>query len=250
MRLYRRIVGSFVGTIPSFPRQNNILGLPVELIPEECQILIENGWANVLKLEPTLPEECFQVFKEIKEKQKQEYQVAYKEHRKKEITRKIDTIIEGKKRKMETPSELDKDQVINEEVAKSIEVNNDPLQFFQKCPFNDYQNITKEWHDLFDVNAIKYIVYKDLWQKGYFLTSGLKFGCHFLAYEGDPITCHAKFMVLCDNSKSEPWLIYGRLAGQVKKEVIIASLDSNKRVVYKAYKFMGAMNNMAEQLKY
>ena len=38
-------------------------------------------------------------------------------------------------------------------------------------------------------------VFYDLHLQGYHLTSGLKFGSHFLAYPGDPMIYHAQFMV-------------------------------------------------------
>ena len=31
--------------------------------------------------------------------------------------------------------------------------------------------------------------------KGFWVTLGLKFGSDFLAYEGDPLTCHARYLV-------------------------------------------------------
>ena len=41
----------------------------------------------------------------------------------------------------------------------------------------------------------RHIVFYDLHQQGYTLTSGLKFGCDYLAYPGDPMIFHAQFMV-------------------------------------------------------
>jgi len=38
-----RIVGSLVGALPRFPRQNNYLGLPLQLMPEETTLLLEKG---------------------------------------------------------------------------------------------------------------------------------------------------------------------------------------------------------------
>ena len=35
-----------------------------------------------------------------------------------------------------------------------------------------------------------------------FVTSGFKYGADFLAYEGDPDICHAKYLVkVCDSNK-------------------------------------------------
>lgn len=32
--------------------------------------------------------------------------------------------------------------------------------------------------------SLRYIIFKDLWEKGYYLTSGMKFGADFLVYPG------------------------------------------------------------------
>ena len=39
-------------------------------------------------------------------------------------------------------------------------------------------------------------VFDDLTSKGFWVTQGIKFGADFLAYEGDPLTCHARFLVI------------------------------------------------------
>ena len=40
-----------------------------------------------------------------------------------------------------------------------------------------------------------YEVFADLTSKGMFVTFGLKFGADFLAYQDDPLICHAKYLV-------------------------------------------------------
>lgn len=49
----------------------------------------------------------------------------------------------------------------------------------------------------------------------YFLLDGHKFGCAFLAYEGDPEVQHAKALVFVGEEREE-WV--SRLAGIAKKE--------------------------------
>ena len=39
-------------------------------------------------------------------------------------------------------------------------------------------------------------VYRDLWQKGYTLTSGLKYGADYLVYQGDPALVHSCYLAL------------------------------------------------------
>src|SRR5271170_5069823 len=47
LRCEHHICGVLVGTIPQSPSQNVFLGLPVELMPEEAQILVSKGVACV-----------------------------------------------------------------------------------------------------------------------------------------------------------------------------------------------------------
>ena len=39
-------------------------------------------------------------------------------------------------------------------------------------------------------------VYRDLWQRGYTLTSGLKYGADYLVYQGDPTLVHSCYLAL------------------------------------------------------
>ena len=38
-----RIIGGLIGALPSQPRQNTQLGLPLKLMPEEATLLMETG---------------------------------------------------------------------------------------------------------------------------------------------------------------------------------------------------------------
>ncbi len=43
LRVKHRIVGSLIGSLPSQPKQNNDYGLPLLLMAEETNLLIEQG---------------------------------------------------------------------------------------------------------------------------------------------------------------------------------------------------------------
>lgn len=47
------------------------------------------------------------------------------------------------------------------------------------------------------------LVYRDLYDKGFYLSSGTKFGSDFLAYQGDPLRYHATFAVRLVPSSSD-----------------------------------------------
>jgi len=103
---------------------------------------------------------------------------------------------------------------------------------------------TKEWRDKREFNvisnqeyyfpsneieSIKYLVFKDLWEKGYSLTSGLKFGGTFLAYKGDPFLYHAAYIVIIKKFDQEfqslELIKSARLAVNVNKNILFASIE-------------------------
>ncbi|KAK7879918.1 hypothetical protein WMY93_033419 [Mugilogobius chulae] len=70
-------------------------------------------------------------------------------------------------------------------------------------------------------------VFRDLRRRGFYLTSGGKFGVDFLVYPGDALRFHAHFMALCvslDESLSlEDILCWVRLSSNVKKTLLLCS---------------------------
>ena len=76
---------------------------------------------------------------------------------------------------------------------------------------------------------LNYKVFCDLWERGYHITSGEKFGCDYLVYPGDPLRFHSYFIVIILESGKTftalELLAYGRLGTSVKKTVVIASED-------------------------
>lgn len=86
-------------------------------------------------------------------------------------------------------------------------------------------------------NEVKRLVFEDLWEKGYYLTSGRKFGGDFLVYLGDPVTFHASYIVKCVEDRDKSMNVTeivgcGRLGNSVKKKFVFASVTSDKKVSY------------------
>jgi len=82
-----------------------------------------------------------------------------------------------------------------------------------------------------------YLVYKDLREKGYIVTPGIKFGADFAVYEHGPGIDHAPFIISVKEKKEAmgPFEIVraGRLATTVRKQFIIAIPDAERgRVDY------------------
>jgi len=77
---------------------------------------------------------------------------------------------------------------------------------------------------------LAYQVYRDLREKGYIVTPGIKFGADFAVYERGPGIDHAPFIVSVETPSSVmgPFEVVraGRLATTVRKQFIIAIPDS------------------------
>lgn len=72
--------------------------------------------------------------------------------------------------------------------------------------------------------SLKYLVFRDFWLRGKFVTPGDTFGADFLIYPGDPLLYHAShIVVLLGHSKVEPL----ELIAKVRLSVIV-----NKHCVF------------------
>lgn len=91
----------------------------------------------------------------------------------------------------------------------------------------------------------KYAVYKDLRERGFVVTPGIKFGCDFAVYRYGPGLEHAPYMVSVKRADAEitatDIVKAGRLATTVRKRFIIAVTDSQRKdVKYLIFKWFKA----------
>ncbi|KAL9642199.1 hypothetical protein ABK040_007201 [Willaertia magna] len=95
-------------------------------------------------------------------------------------------------------------------------------------------DITTQWKypNTNEIEVNRYLVYKDLYEHGYFLTKGDKFGCDFLCYKGDPLIYHADYMVYVQSFEKEmsplEMISVGRLSNTVHKTILFASYANGK----------------------
>ena len=86
-------------------------------------------------------------------------------------------------------------------------------------------------------NERKYKVFKDLWSKGFYITTGDSFGCDFLTYPGDPFNFHASQTInVVDPHKPYDFKFLvssARLSISVKKKCVFAyTNDDDDSVTY------------------
>ncbi|PVU97943.1 hypothetical protein BB561_000200 [Smittium simulii] len=81
----------------------------------------------------------------------------------------------------------------------------------------------------------KLAVFRDLWQKGYFLTPGLKFGGDYLVYPGDPMRYHSHFIATVTEYDSQltchEIVALGRVGTNVKKNRLLCFYNPNSRSI-------------------
>lgn len=90
-------------------------------------------------------------------------------------------------------------------------------------PLADIKRICRKQYSDFDT---KYAVFRDLRERGYIVTPGIKFGCDFAVYERGPGIDHAPYLVQVyrdgDMLTATGIVLAGRLATTVKKQFILA----------------------------
>ncbi len=91
---------------------------------------------------------------------------------------------------------------------------------------------------------IKYVVFKDLKEKGYVVKTALKFGAEFRVYEkgSKPGKKHAKWIVFTDHeSKRLTWHEFSaknRIAHSTKKNLLLAIVDEEGDISYYEVKWV------------
>ena len=95
-----------------------------------------------------------------------------------------------------------------------------------KVSFKKLRARAKTLYEEFD---LKYTVYRDMRDRGLFVTPGIKYGCDFAVYKQGPGVDHAPYMISVKKAKDEVTATdivkAGRLATTVRKRFIMAIPD-------------------------
>jgi len=166
---------------------------------------------------------------------------AYREKRKREILANAERFLEGKKRKItnqqetlphlqdiaDDKKEVDvtqipttstvaqiehqrRDEFIRRQISNIKELTPEyaKIQTFYEEPFLPAEgSVTQiDWESIQfgPLDQLKSATFHELRKRGFFVTSGDKFGGDFLAYPGDPLLFHAKFVVICHLPSKPP----------------------------------------------
>ncbi|XP_026731004.1 tRNA-splicing endonuclease subunit Sen34 isoform X3 [Trichoplusia ni] len=215
---------------------------------EEAALLVEKGICNLFEM-PNLTkrpsEEEKQIINELEQTVLSEQTEALKKRKIEQLSQKIEIIVAGKRQKLlskgVTDIQLDKQTLLQEEINKLPKLA--PTYVLMHLPTEHYIPTEKQTLGI-DVlspsvvhgtGAIKYKIFKYLWEKGHHVTTGFKFGCDYLLYPGDPVRFHATYMVRCINDQTstlspKEFVAFGRLSVAVNKLAVLAFCNSHGKI--------------------
>lgn len=258
LRKTHHILGVLIGTLPQIPQQNVFLGLPLELMPEEARLLSEKGLGYVIDdLESqqhgmqviTLDEKSD--FKQGLAREGREAAKAAERKKLKSTERAMRKLGLGSTPDRDSPKEhhqtIAEDEAGETLFSPSVPADKIPAP----APGSQQASYTTEtWavtpatayppfqlppqdkaRSLPTVRASSYALFAHLHEHEYYMSPGLRFGCQYLVYPGDPLRFHSHFLALGMDWDEEINLLDlvggGRLGTGVKKGWLIGGVETN-----------------------
>jgi tRNA-splicing endonuclease subunit Sen34 len=214
VRRTHNICGVLIGNIPQATQQTVFSGIPLELMPEEARLLVEKGVAFVvddIKAHDRLPNG-------LGEDAKREYvESLEREGREAAVLQRLKGLEKKKAHFAKVGSR-----------ASTSVMEVEAVEPFQVTPTTSYPPLQSS-----EDNAVQglpeapssYLLFAHLHDRGYFMGPGLRFGCQYVAYPGDPLRFHSHFLVTGYERDEDIDLLDivggGRLGTGVKKGYMI-----------------------------
>ncbi|KAK7160780.1 hypothetical protein R3I93_008447 [Phoxinus phoxinus] len=231
------VSGALVGALARQPRQNVRLGRPLELLQEEALLLEETSTGVASQHTQDCGDEEMhsaavrQYEASLESSYKEQCALALQD--KKTVLKKI---INEKENVTDDSGNAIRDRLNALDQAFRFPWPAMAVQLctaragFSHCP-EERSFLSTDWPVPRDERLnTRFCVYRDLRNKGFYLTSAGKFGGDFLVYPGDPLRFHAHFIALCLSMDEElplsDILAIARLGSNVKKTVLLCSPQS------------------------
>ncbi|KAK8042828.1 tRNA-splicing endonuclease subunit tsp-4 [Apiospora phragmitis] len=267
LRRNHNICSVFVGTMPQAPQQSAFMGLPIELMAEEAQVLVEKNVAFVVddsNYHPARIAAAGPQDKQYIDAIKTVTGDAQRSMRESTEARKAMFAYKGASKKKEKKNKKAPDTQSSEDVtvASSADAEAAATSLFDTTPepaaaTTKNSPVTREAPEAWlatlttsgalltpspgqeepiasvDVPA-SYPLYAHLQDKGYFMMPGLRFGCDYNVYPGDPLRFHSHFQATGFEWNEDINLLDlvtgGRLGTNVKKSFLIGGrVESEER---------------------
>jgi tRNA-splicing endonuclease subunit Sen34 len=253
LRRTYNICGVLIGSIPQIPQQNVFLGLPVELLPEEAKILVRKGAAYIVDT-AAWHQEKFSTLKgaarrkyldSLRSEGRRAQQIAEENTRKRAARGLAKQAL--LKAAREPPSSITTNDVSVTDIGICKSEDNNPILIGRAGMTSLTTSATITSASLYTVtltstyNSLQlpsdrpiqpdppvpasYALFAHLHALGYFITPGLRFGCDYTVYPGDPLRFHSHFLAVGYNWDEDIPLMDlvggGRLGTGVKKGFLI-----------------------------
>lgn len=260
LRRQHNICGVTIGSLPLAPSQNMFLGIPVEIMPEEAQLLVERGIGFVLDDARAHDE----AIRSSDGARRADYLERLRKQSKQIEAVRLQEKAESKKRGLEkqsrkatasstgsTPSQpstslLDFDDAEDTAAPQTPHVSsrNDkehlPSLSYGITPATSTpllapptSTATPSTTSTIPNLPPSYPLYRHLHDKGYFMTPGLRFGCQYAVYPGDTLRFHSHFLAVGRQWDEEIDLMDivggGRLGTGVKKGFLFGGQEEPVR---------------------
>uniref|UniRef100_A0A3Q1HH14 tRNA-splicing endonuclease subunit Sen34 n=1 Tax=Acanthochromis polyacanthus TaxID=80966 RepID=A0A3Q1HH14_9TELE len=223
------LVGALLGSLPRTPRQNQRLGRPLLLLPEEEKLLRDEEAAGALpgQNQDVGGVELQRRFEEDQQRSFEEQSVLALEDRKSALLRAMTSSHTGESALRRRLEALDHSFTFPQSaMAVQLSTARAGLSY---CP-EARAHLQANW-PIREQNSprsdARCQVFRDLRGRGFFLTSAGKFGGDFLVYPGDPLRFHAHFIAVCLMLDESVCLLdvlaVARLGSNVKKTVLLCS---------------------------
>ena len=254
LRRTHNICGSLIGGIPNHPQQNVFLGLPVELMPEEVQLLVKKEIAYIVddvawhtqRFNTFVGEDRQKYLASLRAQGLKARKVAQSEA----VKRSEDGLrrLAIKKAHASEPSEditpgtslpdapedssealFDSDRPPSPAPSSMAFASSEPYALTPSTSYSP-SSLPQNSSPPPDPPAVaSYPLYEHLHSLGYFMMPGLRFGSNFNVYPGDPLRFHAHFLANAYEFDEEISLLDliggGRLSTGVKKSFLIGGED-------------------------
>ncbi|KAL0580247.1 tRNA-splicing endonuclease subunit [Marasmius crinis-equi] len=284
LRSEHHICGLLSGTLPHLSQQNVFLGVPLLLSPEEVVLLVEKKIAVLVDDPNSYPQPTTPQFQQwLKEQQEHlKQQLATSEVKNAKDTSSQDRAMSEEAIRKRKERELKRQQKaaqiqqqaladegkadtpifapVTEEATQPqpqtavttvvIPAPSSSLPWYSpESHAYDFIETAKEagiWEFPSNLHErARCGIFKDLWEQGYFMGGGIKFGSEYLVYPGDPLRYHSHFAATVIDSPTavlRPMEIvaHGRLGTATKKTHLLCCWDDTaKSTTYLSIEWAG-----------
>ncbi|KAI2629568.1 PAXNEB protein-domain-containing protein [Hypoxylon sp. NC1633] len=252
VRRSHNICSLFIGTIPQNPQQNVFMGLPIELMPEEVQVLLDKNVgfvvddaafhpAQLATLDETGRKRYLEAIK-AEGRRAQAVMVEHKQNTSRKVTRnnkrESQVTEDNVSSQTDIPEQIDEGDDLFSPLADIPPSTPSKISKIEDLPgyavtpttssllpSSPFTSTTTLGQTTPVVVPPSYPLYAHLQDRGYFMLPGLRFGCDYNVYPGDPLRFHSHFQAT-SYGWDEPITVLdlvagGRLGTNVKKGYLI-----------------------------